>query len=115
MGKRITQQARGKGSLTYRVRKSAFRYKIGYVQKEGNEKILRIIHSPAHSAPLLKIKVVDEIFYNAAFNGAIEGNKIEIGTEKINQGNIVSLKNIPLATKIFNIERNPGDGGNDRL
>lgn len=111
MGKRIIQQARGKGSLTYRVRKKSFRYKVGYPMHEGEAEILKIVHSPAHSAPLLKMKVANEIFFNVAFNGAIEGNNLMIGGDNIQEGNIVELKNIPLATKIFNIERNPGDGG----
>ena len=59
----------------------------------------------------MKIKIVDEIFYNVAFNGALEGQKITIGGTDNIEGNILALKNIPLATRIFNVERNPGDGG----
>ena len=62
MGKRIISQARGKGSLTYRVRKKAFSNKVGYPSKEGEAEILKIFHSPAHSAPLMKIKVDNEVF-----------------------------------------------------
>ena len=111
MGKRIISQARGKGSLTYRVRKKAFRYRVGYPIHEGEADILKILHSPAHSAPLLKMKIANEIFYNSAFNGAVEGSKISIGGDKLKEGNIISLKEIPITTRIFNIERNPGDGG----
>jgi len=111
MGKRIIQQARGKGSLTYRVRKKGFRYRVGYPAHEGEAKILKIVHSPAHSAPLLKMKISNVIFYNVAFEGAIEGEKINVGPVIVKVGNIIPLKNIPLATKIFNIERNSGDGG----
>jgi large subunit ribosomal protein L2 len=111
MGKRIISQARGKGSLTYRVRGKAFRRRIKYPMHEGEAEVLKIVHSPAHSAPLLKIKIADEVFYNAAFNGAVEGQKLFIGGDKVEPGNIMSLKNTPVTTKIFNIERNPGDGG----
>jgi large subunit ribosomal protein L2 len=111
MGKRIISQARGKGSLTYRVKKKAFRYRVGYPINDGEAEILKIVHSPAHSAPLLKMKIANEIFYNSAFNGAIEGNRISIGGDKFKEGNIISLKEIPVTTRIFNIERNPGDGG----
>jgi len=111
MGKRIIQQARGKGSLTYRVRKKAFTKKIGYPIQQGDAKILKILHSAAHSAPLIKAKIGDEIFYNAAFNGAIEGEDFKIGGDEIKEGNVLPLKNVPITTKIFNIERNPGDGG----
>ena len=111
MGKRIIQQARGKGSLTYRVRRKSFRYRIQYPLQEGNGKVLKILHSPAHSAPLLKIKINDKVFYNAAFNGALEGQEINIGSNELEQGNILHLKDIPLTTRIFNIEKSPGDGG----
>ena len=112
MGKRIIQQARGKGSLTYRVRKKAFRYKVGYpsINEEGEAEIIKIIHSPAHSAPLMKLKIKNKIFFNPAFNGAYVGQKINIG-KKPGIGNIVYLADIPNGSQIFNIERNPGDGG----
>jgi large subunit ribosomal protein L2 len=111
MGKRIISQARGHGSLTYRVRKQAFRYKIKYPMQEGEAEIINIIHSPAHSAPLLKLKVNNEIFYNAAFNGAFTGQKIKIGGSEIKEGNILMLKSVPTGSKIYNLELNPGDGG----
>lgn len=111
MGKRLIQQARGKGSLTYRVRKKAFRYKVGYPIHEGEAKIIKLLHSSAHYAPLAKTTIAEEVFYNVAFDGAIEGQKIKIGSNEIVEGNIVTLKEIPSGTKIFNIEKNPGDGG----
>ncbi len=111
MGKRIIPQARGKGSLSYRVKKKAFRYKIKYPMNEGEGQIIKILNSPAHSAPLAKIKIGEEIFYNSAFNGAVEGQKIFAGGNEIKEGNIIALKNIPVTTRIFNIENNPGDGG----
>jgi len=111
MGKRIIQQARGKGSLTYRVRKKAFRYEVKYPMHEGKAEILKILHSAAHSAPLLKLRIGKEIFFNVAYNGALEGDSIEIGSEKPDKGNILILSNIPPGTRVFNIEKNPGDGG----
>jgi large subunit ribosomal protein L2 len=111
MGKRIIQQARGKGSFTYRVKKKAFVRRIKYPVGKGEAEILKLVHSPAHSAPLMKVKMEKVIFYNAAFNKAVEGEKIIIGGDKIEQGNIMLLKDIPTATRIYNLERNPGDGG----
>ena len=52
MGKRIISQARGKGSHTYRVRKKAFRYKVKYPMQEGEAKMIKLLNSSAHSAPL---------------------------------------------------------------
>src|SRR3989338_4918495 len=111
MGKRIIQQARGHGSLSYRVRKAAFKYKIKYPMQEGEAEILNILHSAAHTAPLLKIKINNEIFYNPAFNESKVGEKINVGLGEIKPGNILMLKNIPAGTKIYNLEINPGDGG----
>ena len=110
MGKSIISQARGHGGPTYRVRKKAYMHKIGYPIQDGNAKILELIHSAAHTAPLMKLAVTNEIFYNPAFNGAYVGQEIFIG-KNAERGNIVMLKQIPLATKVYNIERNPGDGG----
>jgi large subunit ribosomal protein L2 len=111
MGKRIIQQARGKGSLTYQVRARAYQHKIKYPMAQGEAEVLSLIHSAGHSAPLMKIKVGSEIFFNAAFKGAIVGQKIQIGGLNTNPGNILLLKDIPAGTNIYNIENNPGDGG----
>ena len=111
MGKRIIQQARGKGSLTYRVRKKAFIYRVKYPMMEGAASIIKLIHSSAHSAPLIRGKIENIIFYNPAFSKAVEGSAINIGGNEVREGNILALKNIPIGTRVFNIERNPGDGG----
>lgn len=110
MGKSIISQARGHGGPRYRAKKSSFQYRIGYPMQDGQAKILDLIHSQAHSAPLMKLLIKNEVFYNPAFNGAIVGEQIEIG-KNLKNGNILTLKQIPLGTKVYNIERNPGDGG----
>ena len=111
MGKRLIIQARGKGSLTYRVRRAAYRFKIKYPRLEGEAEILSLIHSPGHSAPLLKLKVKNEVFYNPAFNGSFVGQKIVLGGNQVGEGNIMLIGNIPVGTKVYNVELNPGDGG----
>src|SRR3990172_6673455 len=111
MGKSIISQARGHGSLTYQVRKRAYIYKIKYPSVDGEAEILDILHSAAHSAPLAKLKVKDEIFYIPAFNKAVVGQKTLVGGLDAKDGNILLLKNIPAGASIFNIEANPGDGG----
>jgi large subunit ribosomal protein L2 len=113
MGKRIIQQARGKGSLTYRVRRKAYKYRIKYpkLNVEGKGKITRLINSSAHSAPIVRITIEKESFYNPAAQGVFEGQDVEIGKGKVEAGNILKLKDIPQGTKVFNIETNPGKGG----
>ena len=97
--------------MTYQVRKKAYIYKIKYPMAEGEGEILDIIHSTAHSAPLIKVKVGKEIFYSPAFNGAIVGQKISVGSNEVKTGNILFIKNIPVNTQVYNIESHPGDGG----
>jgi len=111
MGKRIIVQRRGKGSHTYRVRKRSFRYKVQFPPRiEGEGTIIKLFDSAAHSAPLAKIKYAKGTFFMPAFKGMVEGEKIQFG-EEIKEGNIVKLKNVPVKTKIYNIESRPGDGG----
>jgi len=110
MGKRIIMQARGKGGPTYRVRKKAFQHKIKYPMQEGNAQIVDILHSAGHSAPLMKVLINKEVFFNPAFNGAYEGQAISI-SGKPETGSILMIKSIPSGTKIYNLEINPGDGG----
>lgn len=111
MGKSIISQARGHGSLTYQARKKAFIYRIKYPMTEGEGEIIDLLHSAAHSAPLIKVKVGKEIFYNPAFNGAFIGQKILVGGNNAQTGNILQVRDIPVGASVFNIERNPGDGG----
>jgi large subunit ribosomal protein L2 len=112
MGKRIITQARGKGSHTYRVKKQAFRYKLKYPRNlEGQGTVIKLLNSPAHSAPLAKIKAGNVTFYMPAFKMMVEGQKINFGGDKLEDGTITELKNIPIKTKIYNIESRPKDGG----
>ncbi len=110
MGKRIIQQRRGRGSFTYRVKRKAFKIKLKYPRKlEGEGIVVRLINSPAHTAPIAKIKYNDEIFYMPACKGTIEGQKINFS--EVKDGNILRLKDVPIKTRIYNIESRPGDGG----
>ncbi|MEK6924815.1 MAG: 50S ribosomal protein L2 [Nanoarchaeota archaeon] len=111
MGKRIISQARGKGSLSYQARKQAFIYRIGYPIGNGKAEVLKILHSAAHSAPLIKLKLGHSIFFNVAFDGVMRGQSIVIGGTENAMGNVIALKDIPVSTRIYNIELNPGDGG----
>lgn len=119
MGKRIVSQARGHGSLVYRVRRKGYRYKIGYPSIEGKAKIIKLIHSPAHSSPLIKLQIEDkkknEIFHNLAFKNAFEGQEIEIGKiekgKEAKDGDVIMLKDAVVGMKVYNIETRPGNKG----
>ena len=111
MGKRIIQQARGHGSMTYRVKPTAFVYKIQYPKfLEGEGTVVKLLNSKAHSAPLAKIIYNQGSFYIPAFSGMVEGQKISFN-EGIQPGNILTLGKIPVKTQVYCIESRPGDGG----
>jgi large subunit ribosomal protein L2 len=110
MAKRIIQQSRGKGSLTYRVRKRAFIYRIGYPQAQGEATVLKLFNSAAHTAPLAKMMLKKEIFFVPAVMGLVQGQNVSFGSEII-PGNVVQVQNIPIGTRISNIEAQPFDGG----
>ncbi|MEK6885491.1 MAG: 50S ribosomal protein L2 [Nanoarchaeota archaeon] len=113
MGKTIIQQARGHGSFTYRVRRSAYRYEINYPPygTVGKYKIIALVNSPCHTAPLAKLVVNNKPYFIPAAQGVFEGQEVEFGGTEIKTGNVVAVKNIPIEAKMFNIEIRPGDGG----
>ncbi|MEM3112824.1 MAG: 50S ribosomal protein L2 [Candidatus Pacearchaeota archaeon] len=110
MGKRIIQQARGHGGPRYRVRRKAFIYRISYPLINGEGKVVKLINSGGHSAPLVKVLVGNKIFFNVAAEGMYEGQKISIG-KNLGIGSILPLREIPTKTPVYNIELNPNDGG----
>tara|TARA_Y100000310_G_scaffold167546_2_gene167353 strand:+ start:3128 stop:3829 length:702 start_codon:yes stop_codon:yes gene_type:complete len=112
MGKRIIQQARGHGSSTYRVKRKAFKYKLKYPPKlEGQGTVLKLLNSAGHTAPIAKIKYKEISFYIPAFDKMFEGQTINFESKENKEGNILKLKDIPIKTRIYDIESNPKDGG----
>ncbi len=112
MGKRIIQQRRGRGTHTYKVRRRAFRFKLQYPKKlSGEGTVIKLFNSSAHTSPLAKIKYNAGTFFMPAFKGMVEGQKVNFNDKKVEKGNIMKLKNIPLKTQIYNIESRPGNGG----
>lgn len=112
MGKRIIVQARGKGSHTYRVKKSAFKHALKYSREiTGEGLVVKLINSAGHSAPIAKIAHSKGSFFMPAAKNMFEGQKISIEDNKVADGNILKLKNIPVKTSIYNIESRPKDGG----
>ena len=117
MGKQLIQQRRGKGSSRFRA--PSFRYAgtAGLARLEQtktiNGKIIDIIRSQGHSAPLMEMKYSNgETGLLQAPEGVKVGDQIEIGENvEIKIRNVLPLKSIPEGTSIYNIESNPGDGG----
>jgi large subunit ribosomal protein L2 len=79
---------------------------------EGKGIVLKLINSAGYTAPVAMIKADNRIFFNVAANGIYENREIEIGENaKIESGNILPLKSIPIGTEVINIERVPFRGG----
>ncbi|MBU0536379.1 MAG: 50S ribosomal protein L2 [Nanoarchaeota archaeon] len=116
MGKRLIQQARGKGSPTYRA--PSFRYKgrachRGLSQDTIRGEVMDIIHCSGHSGPLAYMKYEDgEISLSFAPEGIKVGDPVSSGPESgVEIGNTLPLRSIPVGTLVYNIESMPGDGG----
>lgn len=122
MGKRLIQQRRGRGTATYRANSFKFAGKTSYNVYEKDSvtsgKIIDIVHSKGHSAPLLKVKYGSgKEALIPSFEGAFIGKEIRIDQREkvektdLEKGNAYMLKNLPEGSQIFNIELNPGDSG----
>ena len=115
MGKNLVQQARGKGSPTYKS--PSFRYKgaakhIPIYDKDMKGEIIDLVHCQGHSAPLAIMRYGKEKCIMQAPEGVRVGDVVEAGTDvKPEVGNTLPLSNIPEGTQIYNIENSPGDGG----
>ena len=111
MGKRIIQQARGRGGMTYRVRRKAFSIKPRYPAKlTGEWVVIKLISSAGHGSPIAKLRNKQgEIFFNIAAHGLYEGQKINIGGHE--RGDIAMIGDLKNNTTIFNIENKHCDGG----
>jgi large subunit ribosomal protein L2 len=110
MGKRIIQQRRGRATSTYKVNKKAFNHKLQFpTNLEGEGTIVKLMNSRAHTCPIAKINSNKGSFYIPAFKNMVEKEKISF--EKMAEGSILKLENIPVKTKIYCIESNPNDEG----
>ena len=115
MGKRLIQQARGKGGPTYRA--PSFRYKgeAKHYRTSSNlleGEIVDLIHCPGHSSPLAKISYAGDAVFMIASEGMKVGDIVFSGEHAENDtGNTLPLGNIPEGTAVYNIESVPGDGG----
>jgi large subunit ribosomal protein L2 len=119
MGKRIRVQRRGRGTSTFRLppnkRVAPARYPLltKFEKRFGEGIVEKLVHDPGRGAPLALIRLNDgRTFYNIACEGMHENQKIQVGMNVDKTvGNIMPLSEIPEGTMIYNIEKNPEDGG----
>lgn len=119
MGKRLMSQRRGKGSPTFLATKHAIadsRYiPFGREQEEGvlRGRVVRLMADSARSGIMVEI-----VFENnekeivIAADGIAVGQEIQYGKDaELKIGNANQLGELAEGCPIFNVERNPGDGG----
>jgi len=120
MGKRLKQQRRGGGSPAYRSPHSRYKVDLLYrtyddVEKTGvlSGKIVGFVDDPGRDALLMAVRYENhERGYLLAPEGIAIGDEVDVGSQaKLSLGSVLPLYRIPDGAYIFNLERNPGDGG----
>ena len=117
MGKRITSQKRGRGTRRYVAPSHRYyaeaKHKTLGDKDTGFAKVLDLVHSISHTAPLAFIEYDDgNRGYIIAPEGIAVGDVIYSGkSSQIKVGNTLALLDIPEGTAIYNIESKLGDGG----
>lgn len=118
MGKRILAQRKGQGHLWARSPGHRHIGKVKYRPSKGKNdsytfKVIDLLHSPGRGAPVAKVQYEDgEKRLWLPPEGIYIGEEfIQAKKGKIEVGNILPLKEIPLGTIVFNLESTPGDGG----
>lgn len=115
MGKRLIQQARGKGGPRYRA--PSFKYLGDIKYRSLDNSIIKgtikdFAKCPGHLSPLAAIEFEDKLrMFMIAPEGIRTGEILTFGGREVKNGNVLSLNDIPEGTEIFNIESIPGDGG----
>ncbi len=115
MGKRLRVQRSGRGTPTYRARTTKLKgaVELPSGRKETKAKVVDIIHDPGRSAPVARIRYPnDEERLILAPEGLKVGDEIECGiSASIKPGNVLPLSEIPEGAPVYNIESQPGKGG----
>jgi len=120
MGKRIIAQRRGRGSSTFMAPSHKYKGNLEHVWVNKNETvsgtIKEIVHDPARSAPIARIRIekgkqIEEKFVIVP-EGVGEGDEMAYGeSAAIKTGNTLPLRCIPEGITICNLEARPKDGG----
>jgi large subunit ribosomal protein L2 len=120
MGKRLKQQRRGGGSPAYRSPSSRYKVDLVYrsyddIEKTGmlRGKVLQFVNDPGRDALLMKVQYDnDELDYLLAPEGIAIGDEVDVGAQgRLKVGSVLPLYRVPDGAYIFNLEKNPGDGG----
>lgn len=117
MGKRPLVRRRGRGGMQFRAAKTGkvarARYP-GFALSEQHEgRVVDLVHERGRDAPLAKVVFeTGKTAYVPAVLGTRVGSVLHFGLKSsIEDGNVVSVQNIPDGTTVCNVERQFGDGG----
>ncbi len=112
MGKRLAQQARGKGTPKYRAPSHKYKYSIRYPTDPAEGVVKKLMNDPARTG------LIAEVVYKGGGKGyllAPEGlhvnQHVSVGRDTVAVGNVLSLGKIPEGTFVYNIEKQVYDGG----
>ena len=117
MGKRPLVRRRGRGGMQFRATTTGkiarSRYPDVKLSDQFEGEIIDLIHERGRDSPLAKIRFGDgKISFLPAVLGARVGSSIQFGLKsKIEDGNVISVQNIPDGTTVCNVEKRFGDGG----
>jgi len=89
---------------------------VRYAEAGGDTKagmVADLLHDPGRGVPVANIRLDSgEAYYTVASEGMYVGQRMEIGADaKLQLGSTLPLAKIPEGAMVFNVERNPGDGG----
>nr|AJS11733.1 50S ribosomal protein L2P [uncultured archaeon] len=112
MGKRLITQRRGKGTFAYKAHSHRYKGRIQNIKSRENTKgqIIDFVKCPGHTAPLAKViyENGERILMPAPTNVRLNDNIFAGDNSPVQTGSILTLKNIPEGTLIYNIESRPG-------
>lgn len=112
MGKRLIQQARGKGSLKYRAPSHRYKYSVKYPSRPCTGVVRKLINDPAHTAVIAKVVYENgKKGFLIAPEGLYVNQKISVGGDNVAPGNVLQLGSIPEGTLVYNLEKQQFDGG----
>ncbi len=120
MGKRLKQQRRGSGSPRYKFPRNRAKADLQHRNYDDVEKtsvlrgeVIGFVDDPGRDSLLMCVRYDNnEEGLLVAPEGIAVHDYIEAGAQaKLTLGSVLPLYRIPDGAYIFNVERNPGDGG----
>lgn len=118
LGKRPLVRRRGRGGHQFRSTSTG---KVGHKAKyprfslseQHAGEIIDLVHERGREAPLAKVRFEDgSVSFVPAILGTKVGTTWNFGLKSnLEQGNVISIQNIPDGTTVCNVERHFGDGG----